>query len=319
MIMSPSRGITLLIVAIVAVAGGCGRENSASHPTRVASRPDIVPWVNHPVRPPPAPPPPKEPRPRVTACTGSQLRARPDGGGAAAGSVATEVELTNVSPSPCTLTGYPSFVTGLKADGSAHSFHPFHGTMFDDQTAWTANLRHDDRARIIIATGDNCPALNSSQPRHEPYAGVVLGLPGGGSVHASASFDAACGVGITRLGVREQPTPDPHAYLGLSLQVDVPRKAIAGGALRFHVTLSNVSAHTVNLSPCPVYEEGIYAQRSDMATYQMNCASVTSIAAHTSVSYAMQERVPAHPGPAKLSWGIPEASLFFAEQLMIEP
>jgi hypothetical protein len=317
MTKSPRTGIGLLIVAIVGVTGGCGRENNASHPTRAESQPHVVPWVNQPATPPPAPAPRKRPRPRFTACTAGQLRGRPSGGGAAAASVATAVQLTNISPSPCTLTGYPTFVTGLKADGSVHSLQVSHGTMFDDQTAWTANLRHDDRARVIIETGDNCNALNSPHPHRDPYAGVVLGLPGGGSVHASASFDAACGVGITRLGVRKRPDRDPHAYRGLRLAVKAPTTAVAGGTLRFQVTLSNVSAHPVNLSPCPVYQEGVYSKHTDMGTYQLNCSSVTSIAPGASVTYAMQQRVPAHAGLAKLSWSIPQASLFYGEQLTV--
>jgi Protein of unknown function (DUF4232) len=315
--ITSGTGISLLIVAIVGVAGGCGRESNASQPVRGASRPHIVAWVNHPATPPRAPAEPKGPRPRFIPCTGSELRAQQKGGGAGLGSVSTPVELTNISRSPCTLTGYPTFVTGLKADGSAHSLHVSHGTMFDEQAAWTANLQPDNSAEVVIATGDNCDALNPPHPHSKPYAGVVIGLPGGGSVHTRASFDAACGVGISRLGVRSHLARNPHAYRGLQLHVKRPGTAVAGSTLHFTVTLRNVSAHVVNLSPCPIYQEGLFIKRSHEATYRLNCASVTSIAPGTSVSYAMQQRVPAHTGSAKLSWGIPAATLFYGGQLVI--
>ena len=53
-----------------------------------------------------------------------QLTGRAGRGGPAAGTVYQEVRLTNQSSRPCTLSGGPSAVTGVRADGSMTTLTP---------------------------------------------------------------------------------------------------------------------------------------------------------------------------------------------------
>jgi hypothetical protein len=231
--------------------------------------------------------------------------------------VATSIRLTDVSVRPCSLSGRPTFVTGIAPDGVARPLQVQHDTMFNQQAAWPANLHRRDHAQIVIATGDNCNALARRQPRRQPYVGVILGLPGGGSIRSAASFDAACGVGTTHFGTPRRGARDRHAYRGLRLHVDAPATATEGSLLRFRVTLVNTSRRLVRLKPCPTYQEYVNIRHLYAKTFTLNCATVTSIQPGRSITYAMQIPIPDQTGSAKLGWDIPKASLYFASTLMI--
>jgi hypothetical protein len=283
----------------------------------------VVPWVDRTAAPPAPPPSPQPPPARYASCSADDIAARAQGSGAAAGNISTRIKLTNTSGSPCTLAGYPTRLIGVKADGDARVLHAFHGTMFDQASAWTANLTPMESASVEIATSDGCSAINSPHPtrrgRRDSFVGETLGLPGGGDVTAHGPFNSACGVGVSRIGQPSRPAPDPHAYVGLTLSLDRPTSADAGTTLRFTVTLANHSDHAVWLAPCPVYQEGIFAsRRSHLHTYRLNCATVGSISAGQAVVYAMQIPVPTTTGEAKFGWSIPEASLFNGGVLTIQ-
>jgi hypothetical protein len=283
----------------------------------------VVPWVDRTAAPPAPPPSPQPPPVRYASCSADDITARAQGSGAAAGNISTRIKLTNTSGSPCTLAGYPTRLIGVKADGDARVLHAFHGTMFDQASAWTANLTPMESASVEIATSDGCSAINSPHPtrrgRRDSFVGETLGLPGGGDVTAHGPFNSACGVGVSRIGQPSRPAPDPHAYAGLTLSLDRPTSADAGTTLRFTVTLANHSDHAVWLAPCPVYQEGIFAsRRSHLHTYRLNCATVGSINAGQAVTYAMQIPVPTTTGEAKFGWSIPEASLFNGGVLTIQ-
>jgi hypothetical protein len=299
-----SRRLAALLVA--ALTAGC---------TSTPAAPGIVPWVDRTASPPIPPPSPRPPSPAYRSCAASSIRAQASFTGAAAGNISNRITLTNIGATPCTLSGYPTSLTGIRADGTQQPLHPTHGTMFDDAFAWPANLRPGQAAGVSIATADGCAALNTThltrRARRAAFVGARIGLPGGGTVTARSRFNSACGVGLSRIGIAAQPAPDPHLYAGLDLSVQHPASALAGTTMIFTVTLSNHSGHAVALRPCPVYEEGIYALgQAAVHIYRLNCGTVRSIAAGRRVSYAMRMPVPAAPGLAKLSWTIPAGGLF---------
>jgi hypothetical protein len=312
-----------LAVGAVVVAGCASPSGSTAGIAKPSVAARVVPWVDRTAAP-PAPPPSPRPAPaRYPSCAAHDITARAQGSGAAAGNISTRIKLTNTSGSPCTLAGYPTRLIGVKADGDTRVLHAFHGTMFDQASAWTANLIPMESAGMEIATADGCSAINSPHPtrrgRRDAFVGEILGLPGGGNVTAQGHFDSACGVGVSRIGQPSRPAPDPRAYAGLTLSVDRPASADAGTTLRFTVTLANHSDHAVKLVPCPVYQEGIFAgRRSRQRTYRLNCATVGSIGVGQMVVYAMQIPVPTATGEAKFGWSIPEASLFNGGVLTIQ-
>lgn len=218
--------------------------------------------------------------------------------------------MTNTSATPCTLNGYPTKFVGVRKDGSQRVLHPSHGTMFDASGYWPANLQPGGSSSLIIATGDGCQALNQPTPQPDPYAGELVGLPGGGQVSGSAGFDPSCGLGVSQLGTPAPSPADPNAYAGLVVSVDRPDTAPAGALMHFTVTLHNTSESTVRLDPCPVYSEGIYGDSAHSYVYTLNCDKITAIQPGESVIYAMQIPVPSHPGTAKFGWSIPAGSLF---------
>lgn len=236
--------------------------------------------------------------------------------GAATGHFATTVTLKNISHAACTLSGYPTTVIGVRNDQTQRSLKVTHGTFFDNGY-WPANLEPGDTAQFVLGTDDACDALNQPTPQSDPFAGLIIGVPGGGStIEARTAFDAACGVEISELGLPAQPAPDPTAYQGLLVSMHAPDIAAGGSLLRFTVTLTNKTASVVPLDPCPVYTEGIYARESKQHVYELNCDTVTSIAVGESVSYAMQIPVPDQPGPAKFYWGIPQSAALGTAKLL---
>lgn len=282
----------------------------------------IVPWVDRPAAAPTPTPVVRSPPPvRYPACTSAQLDAKTETGGAAAGNLEGRIRLTNTSTSPCTLTGYPTSFVGVRADGSQQTLRPHHGTFFDGDGYWPANLKQGEAASVTIGTADGCEALNQPTPHPDPFRGEIVGLPGGGTVTADAGFDPSCGLDIGELGVPAPPPADPNAYPGLTVSIDRPDNAPAGSTMHFTVTLTNPTSHAVDLDPCPVYTEAIYPLQGSPSSYSylLNCDRVQSIAAGQAVTYAMQIPVPDGDGYAKFGWSIPTGSLFAGGVVSIAP
>jgi hypothetical protein len=189
--------------------------------------------------------------------------------------------------------------------------HPRRGTFFDGSGYWPANLEHGESATVTIGTADACEALNQPTPQADPFTGEILGLPGGGTITATAPFDPSCGLGISELGTPAPPPPGPNAYPGLTVSIDRPSEAAAGSTMHFTITLTNSTSHPIDLSPCPVYTEGLYGPAGPSSlSYLLNCDQAASIPASGAVTFAMQMPVPNAPGQAKFGWTIPTASLF---------
>jgi hypothetical protein len=313
-------------LAATAVAGGVGAlawQRTAAVPATSTPTPSsdaVVPWVNEPAQL-PSSPKPTPVVPSYSSCTASQLTARAGGGGAAAGSQASPVVLTNASTVPCSLSGYPTSVVGIRSDGSRQVFAPHHGTMFDFETARPADLSPGEHAELIIGTSSGCEALNHPPPvtRH-PYVGVRIGIPGGGTVSAPASFDSSCGVGVTTFGLPALPEPEPVSnYPGLVGHLQRPDRVLAGTTLHYTVTLTNTASTLIHLDPCPVYQESYFvAGKATPLTLRLNCSTVTTLRPGQSVRYAMEMPISSSTGQAKFGWSMPAANIFAGGILQID-
>jgi hypothetical protein len=193
------RGLAVLACAAL-LAAGCA---SAARPGLAAG---AVPWVN---RPAPAFTPSPQPSPTAAypPCRAWQLTGRPGRGGPAAGTVYQEVRLTNHSGLPCTLSGGPSAVTGVRADGSLVMLaNVAHGDGWNLVGPGPANLRTGRSGWVTLAYADGCPALVSGG--RAGYKTLLIALRGGQvRVDFPAALNLICGLLVSDFGAPAAPLP----------------------------------------------------------------------------------------------------------------
>jgi hypothetical protein len=280
-----------------------------------------VPWVN---RPAPAYVPPPQPRPAAAypPCRARQLAGRPGRGGPAAGTVYQEVQLINRSGRPCTLSGGPTAVTGVRVTG---------GTTTLTRAAigvslagpGPADLRPGHSGWVTLSYGDGCPALTSGGKADFRTLFIVLD---GGRVRVEflAALNLVCGLAASRFGAPPPPPPSSRSPLNvLTAAVAVPATLSAGATASYTVTLRNHSRAPVRLAPCPSYTEylGVFSGpgRPLYLTrhYYLNCAAIRRIQAHGLVTVAMRIPVPAGAGQAKLDWQLQDTNVATATVVTI--
>ena len=278
--------------------------------------PGAVPWVN---RPAPAYVPP--PQPRLTAayppCQARQLAGTPGRGGPAAGTVYQEIRLTNRSDRSCTLSGGPAAVTGVQVSGVTTTLTRV--AMLRDGYNLVgpgpANLRPGQSGWVTLAYGDGCPALTSGGKAD--YRTLFIWLSGG---RVRVAFPVApnlvCGVWVSGFGVPPPAPPSSTSPLNaLTATVAVPASVGAGGTASYTVTLRNIHARAVRLTPCPSYTEYLGVSLAPgrawhvTRNFYLNCAAVGRIAPHASITFAMRMPVPDHAGPAKLLWQLQDTNV----------
>ncbi|MDQ6874164.1 MAG: DUF4232 domain-containing protein [Actinomycetota bacterium] len=271
-----------------------------------------MPWLDQAAQLPPPPKPPPPPPVKSSPCRADQLTATAGRTGVAAGNIGSEVIFQNSSASTCSLSGYPTSMMGIRADGSRHTLAPVHGTQFDQESSLPVDLAPGQRTRLTIATGDACDALAArGHGPGEPYTGAMLGLPGGGTVSLTESFNAGCGLGVTTYGNSGPAQPVPvSAYPGLQASLDLPASVAAGSTLRYVVTLTNGGRSVLALDPCPAYEEFYYTNASGhRLVLRLNCLTVTRLRPGQRVRYAMQMPIPDGYGEIKFGWALPAAAI----------
>jgi hypothetical protein len=205
----------------------------------------------------------------------------------------------------CQLSGYPDLVgrtatrpLGPLAVGKA-------GTYFGNLLS--ANLSTGQRGELMLATGAACTALNQpsqaqvlANARANTYHSVTIVLPNGaGSLTVpNITFDVACGLFESQLGVQAPPTSQysapPGSPQSLEASVTVPQGVRSGTTLRYVVSLQNPGRKTVTWPHCLNYTEGILttpqvggSQRFSR-TYQLNCAQADSVHPGRTVTFVME-------------------------------
>ncbi len=238
------RGLAVLACAAL-LAAGCA---SAARPGLAAG---AVPWVNRPAPSFTSSPQPS-PAAAYPACRAWQLTGRPGRGGPAAGTMYQEVRLTNHSGLPCTLSGGPSAVTGVRADGSLVTLTSVaHGDGWNLVGPGPANLRPGRSGWVTLAYADGCPALISGG--RAGYRTLLIAL-GGGQVRVdfTAALNLICGLLVSDFGAPAAPPPGSASPLNVLVAiVRLPATLTAGTTASYSVTLHNTSGNRVAMSPCP--------------------------------------------------------------------
>jgi len=129
----------------------------------------------------------------VDACVTAQLKISLTNTGALAGQAGGYLKFTNVSRTPCRMSGWP-VVTGLTAAGQARRLRQLQSSMFG---AWhytapppVVTLQPGDSAYAIVAAVDKPTGGNSRCPA--PYARLRVSPPGdSGHVTISAWLPGA--------------------------------------------------------------------------------------------------------------------------------
>ena len=299
------------------LAAGCA---ATARPGPVAAG---VPWVN---RPAPAFTPAPQPSPTAAypPCRAWQLTGRPGHGGPAAGTVYQEVRLTNQSGRACTLSGGPTAVAGIRADGSLVTLATVvHGDGWNLVGPGPANLRPHRSGWVTLAYADGCPALISD--RRAGYKTLLIALSGGQvRVHFPAPLNLACGLTVSDFGAPAPPPPASTSPLNvLAATVTIPTTLTAGTTARYSVTLHNTSRQPVTLSPCPSYTQylAVLPGNAHAVTVQqyfyLNCAATRQIPAHSSVTFAMRIPVPTATGRAKCDWQLQDTNVATAGMVTV--
>jgi len=206
--------LTMTATAAVAIAGTFGAvalAHEGHRASRITSdnRPGQVPQVDRRAEPPRRTSTGPFPAPAYPPCTASQVHA---GSGGTIPETASIVIVTNTSRARCSLSGYPTSIVGIHSDGSQRTVHvwDYYVKQFAGWYSWPANLRPGGRATIAIVWSTGCATTTQDGPATR-FAGVVLGLPGGGTISASAEFDNVCGIGYSRFGTEPPPSGASHA------------------------------------------------------------------------------------------------------------
>ncbi|MGA2471834.1 MAG: DUF4232 domain-containing protein [Solirubrobacteraceae bacterium] len=243
-------------------------------------------------------------------CSRAQLRVSQGQGQGATGWVLEGVVFTNVSATPCLLRGYPE-ISGVTQAGVREAVLALHhGTIIAQNTP--ADMARGKNVDIWLDTPSQDPCPYGRPERPVTFTRLVFTLPHGGRVSAPAdvSISETCSIlSMTGFGLLQCycGTPPPSPLDGLHLRVTTPARVRAGEILSYSVTLTNASAKTVSLRRCPGYTERIAETDENVGySFELNCATVHEIRAHTSVRYQMQIRVPSNspPGTGDIGWGI---------------
>lgn len=280
-----------------------------SVPSRPAS---IVPWVDRPapVSVPSAVPSPTPPPAKYAPCTAADLSGRPGRIGYGMPGMADSTQflvLANVSNSACTLSGGPTAVIGVQADGRRVNLLGSASPVSWPELIGPANLRPGHSAQAGLATDvAGCQA----SCRSTVFSSVLVGI--GDSGRVSVSFAgrqpfAVLGAPafVSTFGVPAPPPPPGNVspLNVLTATVAMPRTITAGTTVAYTVTLRNRSGHPLALRPCPSYEEFVVPLgtklRPAIRTYYLNCQAVPGIGAHGSVTFSMRVAVPAFAGKAR--------------------
>jgi hypothetical protein len=292
-----------LLLPLVVVGASCAACASAKSTTATSG---AVPWLDKPLPLYLTPDATPIHYPRTApSCRARQLRVSQGRNAVGLNHHLEELVFTNVGTRACLLRGYPTISARTPA-GVRRTLHPTRGGTYFGQLL-AADIRARGHGFLDLETSSAC---DNGLGKPVRFTELRFTLPHGGVVNAPrVSISSVCGLSMSELGLPRKYAK-PHAAPGtpgtLHAQLQVPTSVRAGATLHFTVTLNNLTAKTVALRPCPGYTEGLVTIAVVRRSYALNCTSVHTIPAHSSVRYAMRQDVPrqTQSGPAKLSWSL---------------
>lgn len=320
--------VAILITGCVSSAGppaaklaATARTLSPTPSPQESSATAIVPWSSET----PAPLATPSPTPVVIAqaCLATQLDAGDAGWEGATGSLAGGFLVRNMSNERCRLEGRPAIrivdAAGRPLDVTvvaAPSPSPRPIVLGPHQSA---PVLHEEPSGGLASETLQWFNWCGFAPK-EPLK-LTVTLPEGGVLHVPIIF----GSGTPRCdeptapsllsvaSFEETPGPSPTeppavAAQSLKLSLVVPEQAVAGQTLDYFAILTNETADTIALDPCPAYEERVNTSGGPVVgDYILACATVPVIAPGASVRFAMELDLPATLPPddrAALVWGL---------------
>jgi hypothetical protein len=275
-----------------------------------------VPWVDQ-IAPvytrAPVIPAQQAPAAKFGACSSTDLTASDGDISLGAGSVADYIVLTNTGDEACTLSGGPSRLIGIRADGSRKTLATGPSGRYGNLVG-PANLQPGQSGQVAITTTYLCAAGQAGQT--DTYTSVEIGIGGGddqaklsGSLHP---LNAICAVGVSDFGVPDTASDVVSSPLDvLTANAAMPDPVTAGTTTTYHVTLRNPTETAVPLSPCPSYAEFMVQDgaRPVTARYYLNCQAAPEVPAGGSVTFDIRIATPAVTGPAKYGWSLQGTSV----------
>ena len=138
-------------------------------------------------------------------CTAADLTGRLGVIGLGAGQVTRSLVVTNTSGRPCTLTGGPSEVTGVRRDGREVILAAGHsrGASQLYGLICPANLRPRHSAHAVLHTTDMCPKAVAGQT--DNFIALEIGISHSGAVRIDfpegLPYNAICGTGVSGFGI----------------------------------------------------------------------------------------------------------------------
>lgn len=245
-----------------------------------------------------------------TPCRVGQLRGRAGRGGPAGGTIYQQIKLINISNTPCTLSGHPAAVVGVRPDGQQVTLvKPSKEAAGANLIGpGPANVRPGRAAWLTLASADACDArLNGEQ---DNYSTMRIALRNGHRIRVTFAhpINVICGLFASGFGEPWRAVEPTSRWAVLTAHAHFPARLTPGSVLHYTVTLTNRSRHDLSLSPCPSYAEYLTPtqalQKRVVERYFLNCQASPLIPARGSVTFAMQMRVPEATGPTKYGWQI---------------
>jgi len=265
------------------------------------------------------------------SCRAADLDIRYGASNGATGHLIHVLLLGNRSATPCSVQGTPRLTLTLR-DGTVVANSQIDANPMGPVAAGPVVLRPGLPAPMpyqsVVGQGwlsfewTYCPKPTPA------IGGIVLDLPkGGGTVSVSGLPSAGVSssrcdvpgpedsllVGPFKPAASNDPVPRPPPQL--SIAIKAPATAFRGEALRYEVALTNITGVPFHFDACPAYREAIdWPHKEWAADYQLNCASVGTLAPGASATFAMLLNVPdsAPTGTHTLTW-----AFFLSSELFV--
>lgn len=266
--------------------------------TRTYSHASVIPWVN---------------RPAIveatnvagtsaSTCAPGQLALESGRQGALHGMATQELLIRNMGSNACSVRAPLTISVSGKPGRSALAA----GTA-DQQFTLPAG----GSLTAVIGTPGACSGSDPSKA--SPHTMATLDLPSGSVGPANIYLDAQCGAAsvVTLIPSDTSTKPADSPLAGLVLSITAPTTVNRGHLLTYTLHLSNPTAVTIVLDPCPNYTEILNAGGVVVSSsYQLNCAAAGPIEPGKSQDFAMQMAVPSNAsiGSAKLGWKFDNAN-----------
>lgn len=287
-------GRWLICVAVTWLPlSACG----ASQPTGAQGQ--AIPWISTPAGPEPAPSS-DQTITGLAPCRAGDLNVSGERRNAAGGTTYESFVLTNTGSAACSLQGVPA-VQLHEADGSAVPMI----TSPINQTETPIDLITGGQAILMVGWPSTMCLVKpvASMSAVWPAAFGLLTAP----LAIASSSAAGCSSDQLYIAPFAPAAPSPQATPQTDFRVvyAVPASATAGQALKYEVTLTNVSGRAITFAGCPGYTEALKSAHA-VGRYVLNCRPVGTMAAGASVTFAMQLPVPTDSiaGEDVLSWVI---------------